>query len=195
MITQSVGVPLTAKCRSATSRRRSGSLSDNECDTPDWSLSGATIQISSDSLRAIFSQASRPGAWMPSSLVMRMRMEWFYRLVERMASSEWRIVKAPSYSLLAARYLGHAAHIGLERLGHHDRALVVLIGLHHRDQRAADRDAGAVERVDVAFNFAVLAFVTRLHPLRLELATVGARRNLAIGVLARQPDLDVVGLL
>ena len=48
MITQSVGVPLTAKCLSATSRSRSGSLSDSECDTPDWSLSGATIQTSSD---------------------------------------------------------------------------------------------------------------------------------------------------
>ena len=62
MMTQSVGVPLTAKCRAPTSRRRSGSLSESECDTPDWSLSGATIQTSSDSSRAIFSQASRPGA-------------------------------------------------------------------------------------------------------------------------------------
>ena len=54
MMTQSVGVPLTAKCRSPTSRRRSGSLSDSECETPDWSVSGATIQTSSDNARAIF---------------------------------------------------------------------------------------------------------------------------------------------
>ena len=50
MMTQSVGVPLTAKCRSPTSRRRSGSLSESECDTPDWSLSGATTQTSSDNV-------------------------------------------------------------------------------------------------------------------------------------------------
>ena len=62
MMTQSVGVPLTAKCRSPISRRRSGSLSESECETPDWSLSGATIHTSSESARAIFSQASRPGA-------------------------------------------------------------------------------------------------------------------------------------
>ena len=35
MMTQSVGVPFTAKCFGATSRRRSGSFSDSECDTPD----------------------------------------------------------------------------------------------------------------------------------------------------------------
>ena len=43
MMTQSVGVPLIAKCRSPTSRIRSGSFNDSECDTPDWSISGATI--------------------------------------------------------------------------------------------------------------------------------------------------------
>ena len=73
MMTQSVGVPFTAKRRSPTSRSRSGSLSESECDTPDWSFSGATTQTSSDSARAISSHTSSPGAWMPSSLVMRMR--------------------------------------------------------------------------------------------------------------------------
>ena len=52
MMTQSVGVPLTAKRRSPTSRSRSGSLSESECETPDWSNSGATTQTSSDSARA-----------------------------------------------------------------------------------------------------------------------------------------------
>jgi hypothetical protein len=60
MITQSVGVPLTAKRRGEISRSRSGSLSDSECDTPDWSVSGATTQISSDSVRAISSSTSSP---------------------------------------------------------------------------------------------------------------------------------------
>ena len=70
MMTQSVGVPFTAKCFGVTSRRRSGSFSESECETPDWSVSGATIHTSSDSARAIFSHTSRPGAWMPSSLVI-----------------------------------------------------------------------------------------------------------------------------
>src|SRR5438270_595484 len=35
MITQSVGVPLTAKRCSPTERKRSGSLRESECDTPD----------------------------------------------------------------------------------------------------------------------------------------------------------------
>jgi hypothetical protein len=35
MITQSVGVPRTAKWRGPTSRSRNGSFSDNECETPD----------------------------------------------------------------------------------------------------------------------------------------------------------------
>ena len=74
MMTQSVGVPFTAKWRSPIWRSRSGSLSESECDTPDWSCSGATTQTSSDSLRAICSQTLRPGAWMPSSLVTRMRI-------------------------------------------------------------------------------------------------------------------------
>ncbi len=53
MMTQSVGVPCTAKCRGPTSRSRIGLLSDSEWATPDWSLSGATTKTSSPSLRAI----------------------------------------------------------------------------------------------------------------------------------------------
>ncbi len=74
MMTQSVGVPRTAKWRGPTSRSRKGSFSDSECDTPDWSSSGATIQTSSESARAISSTTFRPGAWMPSSLVQRTRI-------------------------------------------------------------------------------------------------------------------------
>src|SRR5216684_5169760 len=74
MMMQSVGVPRTAKWRGPTSRNRNGSFSDNECETPDWSSSGATTQTSSDSTRAISSTTFRPGAWMPSSLVQRIRI-------------------------------------------------------------------------------------------------------------------------
>ncbi len=74
MMTQSVGVPFTAKRRSATCRRRSGSLREREWATPDWSNSGATTHTSSDKAAAMRAQASSPGAWMPSSLVTRIRM-------------------------------------------------------------------------------------------------------------------------
>src|SRR5262245_15491582 len=168
MITQSVGVPFTAKRCSPISRRRKGSLSDSECDTPDWSYSGATTHTSSDSARAISSQASSPAAWMPSSLVMRMRM-----LLDHL----------------------HPAHVGLQRVRHRDRAALLLIGLHDGDQRTADRDPRAVQRVHRTPDLAVPAAPARLHATRLERAAVGARGNLPISPLPRQPNLDVVGLL
>ena len=38
MMTQSVGVPFTAQRVSETFRSRSGSLTESECATPDWSI-------------------------------------------------------------------------------------------------------------------------------------------------------------
>ena len=49
-----------AKCRGPISRKRSGSLRDSECATPDWSFSGATIVTSSDNSRAINSRSLSP---------------------------------------------------------------------------------------------------------------------------------------
>ena len=43
-----------------------------------------------------------------------------------------------------------AAHVGDERVGDDDRAVGLLVVLQDRDQRAPDREAGAVERVHVA---------------------------------------------
>ena len=74
MITQSVGVPLTAKTRSESFRSRNGSCSVSECAAPLWSVSGATTQTSFERSDAIFCRTSRPGASMPSSFVMRIRM-------------------------------------------------------------------------------------------------------------------------
>src|SRR3984885_5677279 len=74
MMTQSVGVPFKAKWRGPISRNRSGSLRESEWATPDWSFSGATIVTSSDSSPAINSRSLSPAAWMPSSLVRRIRM-------------------------------------------------------------------------------------------------------------------------
>ena len=71
IITQSVGVPSTAKRRSSSFRTRIGSDSVSARLAPDCSYSGAQIQMSSLSARAIFSRLTRPGALMPSSLVRR----------------------------------------------------------------------------------------------------------------------------
>src|SRR5574337_1857314 len=161
MITQSVGVPRTAKCRSLTSRNRSGSFSDSECDTPDWSSSGATTHTSSDNAAAICSTICKPGACMPSSLVHRIRI----------------VLRAFLFNHLGA------AHIRLQCIGNGDRAVGLLIVLDHRDQRAADRCARAVQRVHEA-RLAVAAAVARIHAPGLKIAAHRARRYLAIGAAA-----------
>src|SRR5277367_2418667 len=80
IMTQSVGVPFKAKWRGPISRKRSGSLRESEWATPDWSLSGATTVTSSDSSPAIDSRSLSPAAWMPSSLVRRIRMGPAFRM-------------------------------------------------------------------------------------------------------------------
>src|SRR5207248_10096983 len=40
-----------------------------------------------------------------------------------------------------------AAHVGLQYVRHGNRAALLLVGFHHRNQRAADRGAGAVQRM------------------------------------------------
>src|SRR6185437_8127580 len=152
-------------------RSRSGSLSDSECDTPDWSCSGAITQTSPEMARAMSSQTWRPCALMPSSLVTRIRMLSSFTSPAcgggrrpqaagrgKPAGAERSSAPSPTLprkrerelALLASKSVGtsccslrfldlfHATHIALERIGHHDRAVGVLIGLHHRDQRAAD---------------------------------------------------------
>ena len=79
-ITQSVGVPDTAKRLGPALRKRKGSDSVSECDAPDCSVSGATTQMSSESVRAIFSATASPGAWMPSSFETRIRSCFFLRV-------------------------------------------------------------------------------------------------------------------
>ena len=66
---------------------------------------------------------------------------------------------------------------------------------HHRQHGPADSDAGAVERVQEGRTFFALLAVTRIHAARLEVPAVRTGGNLAIGVLARQPDFKVIGAL
>src|SRR5215469_7111106 len=118
-----------------------------------------------------------PGALMPSSFEMRMRAA--DRSIGRSNISADRL---------------HPAHIGLQRVGHGDAAILLLIILQDGDEGAADGDARAVERMDEARPLPLLRAKAPIHAPRLEVAAIGAARDLAIGLLSRQPYLDVVGL-
>src|SRR5260221_11861763 len=119
----------------------------------------------------------RPGALMPSSLVMRMRAA----------------ARSIGRSNIAANDL-QPAHIRPQHIRYQDGAVALLIVLDHRDQRAPDRQSGAVERMNEAGALLSLRPDTRLHAARLDVAAIGAARDLAIGLLSQQPNLDVVGL-
>jgi hypothetical protein len=74
IMTQSVGVPFTAWCRSLSFRMRSGSARVKECDAPLLFVSGATTQTSLLTSPAMCSRALSPGASIPSSLVIKILM-------------------------------------------------------------------------------------------------------------------------
>src|SRR4051794_25296628 len=126
---------------------------------------------------------------MPSSLVMRMRIN--------LSRSSWPGLTRPSTSFAriaqkqdvdARHKAGHdgvlgscssvfldhlfPAHIPLQHIGHCDRAALLLIRLHYGDQRAADRDAGAVKCVHEPRRAVLLAADARVHAPRLEVAAV-----------------------
>src|SRR5881394_2659888 len=142
--TQSVGVPSTPNLVSLIWRARIGRVIDSEWPAPLWLNSGATTQTSLDSWVANSVSASRPGAWMPSSLVTRMRVR----------------ARSGSFTLPAsfgrAGNRREAVHVGTQRFGDGHRAVLVLVVLQHRDQGAADREARAVQGVHEARALALL---------------------------------------
>src|SRR6185437_59399 len=174
--TQSVGVPSTAKRRGPSCRTRSGRVSVREWLAPLCSCSGATTQTSLLRLCATRSSSLMPGASIPSSLQTRIR-------------ARARSIPSP----IGAKNL-HASHIWPQRRWDRDRAVFLLMVLENGDQSTPDREAGAVESVDEAVAFSLFRLEARVHAASLELAALRTARNLAIGVLAWQPDLDVVGL-
>src|SRR5437588_12285003 len=107
-----------------------------------------------------------PGDSMPSSFEIRIR----------------HLSRFIGWSAIAFDYL-LPAHIGLQRLGDRDGAVVALKVLEDRDHRAADRQAGAVQRMHRPDPFPFRRTVTGLHTLRLERAASRAAGNLAIGGL------------
>ena len=63
-----------------------------------------------------------------------------------------------------------AAHIGPQRVGDGHGAVRVLVVFEHGDERAADRNARAIERMDEARVLCVGRLAARIHPTRLEIA-------------------------
>src|SRR5262245_64540496 len=83
------------------------------------------------------------------------------------------------------------AHVGPEHGGDTNGAVGLLIVLEDRDQRAADGQARAVQRVTVLRPAPARRAVLQVEPARLERLAVRARGDLAVLRLPRQPDLDV----
>src|SRR5690606_41793965 len=92
------------------------------------------------------SSTASPSAWMPSSLVSRMRTLYL----------------SPHSDVSPADLL-QTAHIGPQGLRNGDRPILVLVVLHHRDQRAPAGHARAVERVVELRLRLALAAVSRVH--------------------------------
>src|SRR5271155_5381937 len=84
------------------------------------------------------------------------------------SKAAWSRAKIITNSFFVLDHL-EPAHIGLQHVRYRDRTVLLLIGLHHRDQRAADGGAGAVQRMHEA-RLAVTAAIARIHPPRLEIA-------------------------
>ncbi len=89
---------------------------------------------------------------------------------------------------------GQAAHVGAQRVGDDDGAVGLLVVLEDRDERAADGESRAVQRVHELRLTRFGIAPARLHAPRLKRFAVAARRDLAVLALPRQPDLEVVGL-
>lgn len=88
-----------------------------------------------------------------------------------------------------------AAHVGTQNLGDRDGAVSVLVVLQNGCHGTAGRQTGTVEGVQIARTLEVLGVaILDVGATGLEVTTVGAGADLLVGVVARQPDLDVVGL-
>ena len=83
-----------------------------------------------------------------------------------------------------------APEVRAQRLGHHDRAVGLLVGLEHRDDRAGHGAQGAVERGDRP-DAARVEPAADVEPAGLEVGAVRGRRELAVLALGRDPRLAV----
>src|ERR1700682_1593916 len=87
------------------------------------------------------------------------------------------------------------AHVGTNRFRKDDASIRLLAVLENRNHRPAHREAAAVERSCEPRLLALRGPETDLRAPGLELTERRAGADLAIGVLPRKPDLQVVSLL
>src|SRR5690606_40966378 len=73
----------------------------------------------------------------------------------------------------------------------HDAAIRLLVVFEDGDERADDRQTGAVERVDEARTAAIRRTIADVRAARLKIARVTARANFQPLSAARRPHLDV----
>src|SRR6202163_1923838 len=86
----------------------------------------------------------------------------------------------------------HSAHVGPEGGRNHDRAVLLLEVLQNGDERPADGEPRAVQRVHELGLPAPAGTELDVRAARLKRFGVAARGNLTVRLLARQPHLDVV---
>ena len=79
-----------------------------------------------------------------------------------------------------------------QRLRDDDRTVFLLIHFHHREESAADRDRGAVERVNEVRSFFALDAVTGVQAARLVVGAVRRAGNFAVTAASRHPGFEVV---
>src|SRR5439155_12508195 len=90
--------------------------------------------------------------------------------------------------------LADASHVGPHRFGNRHRPGSLLAVLDHRDERAAHRQPRAIECVAEVGTPAALRPILEIQTPRLKRLAVGARGDLAVLPLPRQPDLEIVAL-
>ena len=92
-------------------------------------------------------------------------------------------------------YLLKSSHIGLQDGWDSDRTVRLLIIFENGDQRAPDSQPGAVQcmnKLRLRIFFAGLRAPTNARAARLKCLKIAAGRDLAKGLLRREPDLNVV---
>src|SRR5450631_1178946 len=114
----------------------------------------------------------------------------FLRDPARARNEDYRVAPHSQYrtrqKLLVAGNDLQATHIALQHFRHGDRAVLLLVGFHDSDQRAADRGAGTVEGVHEA-RLAVGPAIARIHAPCLEIAAYRAARDLAVSAAFTLP--------
>jgi hypothetical protein len=84
-----------------------------------------------------------------------------------------------------------AAHKGPQYSRHLDRAVGLLVVLENGQKRPAKRQTRAIQGVDELRPGFRRRSIANSRAPRLEIAAVATRRDLAIRVLAREPDLEI----